>query len=197
MARTAKEVDALLAELEDAATRHHSALLAQCAVNDEVERRFDRVLSLYERLTARIQGLTDNHDATVQRVNRLEKRVDTLSNPLFTLLIGVAAVAGWLFLSLWIKSTVGNNARVWMDGQEIFWRDHPQFGDLTGNIIGGGVAFIVGMTLVCLIIDLMSNSQPKRQRQANPPAVVAQEEQANPPVLALPPPRPVNAGQQP
>ena len=193
MARTSKEVDALLGELEDAATRHHSALLAQCAVNDEVERRFDRVLSLYERLTARIQGLTDNHDATVQRVNRLEKRVDTLSNPLYTLVIGVAAVAGWLFLSLWIKSTVGNNARVWMDGQEILWRDHPQFGDLTGNIIGGGIAFIVGMTVVCLLIDLMSNSQPKRQRQANPPAVVAEEEQAEQPVRALP--SPANAGQ--
>ncbi|MCX6009787.1 MAG: hypothetical protein NTW48_07135, partial [Chloroflexi bacterium] len=192
MARTSKEVDALLGELEDAAARHHSALLAQCAVDDEVERRFDRVLSLYERLTARIGGLADQHDATVQRVNRLEKRVDTLSNPLFTLLIGVAAVAGWLFLSLWIKSTVGNNARVWMDGQEILWRDHPQFDALTGNIIGGGVAFIVGMTVVCLIIDLMSNSNPQPKRQ-NPPAVAVEEEQVQQPVRALP--SPANAGQ--
>ncbi len=192
MARTSKEVDALLADLEDAAARHHSALLAQCAVNDEVERRFDRVLSLYERLTARIGGLADQHDATVQRVNRLEKRVDTLSNPLFTLLIGVAALVGWVILSLWIKSTIGNNANVWQNDQEILWRDHPQFGDLTGNIIGGGVAFIVGMTVVCLIIDLMSNSNPQPKRQ-NPPAVAAEEEQAEQPVRALP--SPANAGQ--
>ena len=193
MARTAKEVDALLAELEDAATRHHSALLAQCAVNDEVERRFDRVLSLYERLTARLVGLTDQHEATVLRVDRVERRVEKLSNPLYTLVIGVAALVGWVILSLWVKSTIGNNANVWQNGQEILWRDHPQFGDLTGNIIGGGIAFIVGMTVVCLLIDLMSNSQPKRQRQANPPAVVAEEEQAEQPVRALP--SPANAGQ--
>lgn len=192
MARTSQEVDALLGELEEAAARHHSALLAQCAVNDEVERRFDRVLSLYERLTARIQGLTDQHEATVQRVNRVERRVEKLSNPLFTLLIGLVALAGWLALSFWLKSTIGNNANVWQNGQEIVWRDHPQFGDLTGNIIGGGVAFIVGMTVVCLLIDLMSNSNPQPKRQ-NPPAVAAEEEQAQQPVRALP--SPANAGQ--
>lgn len=193
MARTAKEVEALLAELEDAATRQENALQMQGVINEENTRRFDRVVSLYERLTARLVGLTDQHEATVLRVDRVERRVEKLSNPLYTLVIGVAALVGWVILSLWVKSNIGNNANVWQNGQEILWRDHPQFNALTGNIIGGGIAFIVGMTVVCLLIDLMSNSQPKRQRQANPPAVVAEEEQAEQPVRALP--SPANAGQ--
>ena len=193
MARTTQEANDLLDQLERDAARAESAWDLQCAVNQENSRRFDRVVSLYERLTARLVGLTDQHEATVLRVDRVERRVEKLSNPLYTLVIGVAALVGWVILSLWVKSTIGNNANVWQNGQEILWRDHPQFGDLTGNIIGGGIAFIVGMTVVCLLIDLMSNSQPKRQRQANPPAVVAEEEQAEQPVRALP--SPANAGQ--
>ena len=195
MARTAKEVEALLAELEDAATRQENALQMQCVINVEADRRFDRLLSLYERLTFRVVSLSDQHDATVARVDRVERQLDEIASPAKGLALGLVALIGWLILGFWLKSYIGGNARVWLNSQEILWNQHPDYGGLTTAIIGGVAVFIVVLTLVNVLLDMTSGPRP--QPRPAPAEQPAQEEQANPPVLALPPPRPVNAGQQP
>jgi hypothetical protein len=175
MARTPEEVDALIDQLETEQQQHTEALEYQGAINEETTTRFGRITNLLDQYNVRMRGIEDRTEANDERLNRHDRRIGRLSNPLFTLLIGIVALAGWLALSFWIKATVGDNVKVWMDAKEILWRDHPNFGDIAGKIIGGGAAFIVGMTLICLVIDLISSASP-RQRRQNPPPVVAAED---------------------
>lgn len=172
MARTPEQVDDMLDRLEQEQQDHE---VAQMTREGEVNTRFDRFTNLLDQYNVRLRGAEDRTEANDERIGRAERRIGRLSNPLFTLLIGIVALAGWLALSFWLKSTIGDNVKVWMDAKEILWRDHPNFGDIAGKIIGGGAAFIVGMTLVCLVIDLVSNARP-RQRQQSPPPIVAAED---------------------
>jgi hypothetical protein len=196
MARTSQEVDALIDQLVGDANRADNALQMQGVINEENTRRFDRVVSLYERLTARLVGLTDQHEATVERVSRVERQLDEIASPIKGLALGLVALIGWLILGFWLKSYIGGSA-VWLDGQEILWNQHPQFGGLTTAIIGGVAVFIVVLTLVNILLDITSGRRPRQQPRPAQAEQPEQEEQANPPVRALPPPRPVNAGQQP
>lgn len=185
MARTPQEVDAMLERLERDATRHEGALHMQMVVNDDNNRRIDRVMDLYQRITARIQGIADQHDATVERIARAERRIGRLSSPLYTLLIGCVALGAWFALSAYIKSWVGDNVHVWLDGAQTLWRDHPEFGSIANRIVGGGAVFIIGMTAVCLLIDLISRprtpaprQQAQQPAQAPPPPIVTAEDLA-------------------
>jgi hypothetical protein len=201
VARTPQEVDEVLQRLEQEQTNHRGALIMQMAVNAQTTRRFEQIVNLLDQYNIRLRANEDRTDANCERLDRAEQRIGRLSNPLFTLLVGTVALAGWLVLSFWLRSYLGDSVKVWMDAKEILWRDHPNFDDITGRIIGGGVAFIVGMTLICWVIDMISNASSRRRRQQqNPPPVVPVDdldgEGGDEPEPTQVMPQPVNAGQQ-
>jgi hypothetical protein len=164
----------------------------QGVINEENTRRFDRVVSLYERLNNRLVGLSDQHDATVERIDRAERQLDGIYNPLKGLALGLVGLIGWLILGFWLKSYLGVVAEVWLDGKEILWRDHPNYGGLTTAIIGGVAVFIIVMTLVNVLIDMTSGRRPRQQPRPAPAEQPAQVEQ--PAQLML---EPAQAAQQP
>ena len=190
MARTSQEVDALIDQLVGDANRADNALQMQGVINEENTRRFDRVVSLYERLNNRLVGLSDQHDATVERIDRAERQLDGIASPAKGLALGLVALIGWLILGFWLKSYIGGSARVWLDGQQILWNQHPEFGGLTTAIIGGVAVFIVVLTLVNVLLDMTSGRrQQPRPAPAEQPAQVEQPAQ-----LML---EPAQAAQQP
>lgn len=203
MARTAQEVDALLDQLEGDAARHEGALQMQMAINDDNTRRIDRVMDLYQRLTARIQGVSDQHDATVQRVDRIERRLNGANNPFKSMLLGLVAATAWTVVWVVLKALFGDNLEVQINGKDTLVRDHPQFGDLTLAILVCGLIFILVVTIVNMIIDIVTNRRPRgahqpqqvhQPAQGNPPPQGGNQAGNNQPTQAMP--QPVNAGQQ-
>ena len=203
MARTPQEVDALLDQLEGDAARHEGALHMQMAVNDDNTRRIDRVMDLYQRLTARIQGLSDQHDATVERVDRIERRLDGANNPFMSLMLGLVAAAAWTAVWAVLKALFGDNLEIAINGKDALVRDHPQFDDLTLAILVCGLIFILVVTIVNMIIEIVTNRRPRganqpqqaqQPAQGNPPPQGGNQAGNNPPTQVMP--QPVNAGQQ-
>lgn len=147
------------------------------ARSNEHGQRLDAHADLIGQQAEQICGLQNSRVTTNRRVTELEREMRySRANPAVTLGLGLLALVGWLVLSFWLKSWVGDNVRVWRDNAEILWRNHPNFGDATTRIIGAGAAFITGMTIVCLVIDLVGRRQP-REPQLPPPPVA--EEEAN------------------
>lgn len=203
MARTPQEVDVLLDQLEGDAARHEGALHMQMAVNDDNTRRIDRVMDLYQRLTARIQGLSDQHDATVERVDRIESRLNGETNPLKSLVLGLVAAAAWTAVWAVLKALFGDNLEIAINGKAALVRDHPQFDDLTLAILVCGLIFILVVTIVNMIIEIVTNRRPRganqpqqaqQPAQGNPPPQGGNQAGNNPPTQVMP--QPVNAGQQ-
>lgn len=203
MARTPQEVDALLDQLEGDAARHEGALHMQMAVNDDNTRRIDRVMDLYQRLTARIQGLSDQHEGTVERVDRIERRLDGANNPVMSLVLGLLAASAWTVVWVVLKALFGDNLEITIEGKEALVRDHPQFDDLTLAILVCGLIFILVVTIVNMIIEIWTNRRPRganqpqqaqQPAQGNPPPQGGNQAGNNPPTQVMP--QPVNAGQQ-
>ena len=193
MARTLKEIDALIDSMEEEKRNHAGALIMQDGVNTQTTRRFERLTGLLDRHNIRLALVEDQSDNNASRVGRVERQLDEIASPAKGLALGLVALFGWLILGFWLKSYIGGSARVWLDGQEILWNQHPDYGGLTTAIIGGVAVFIVVLTLVNVLLDMTSG--PRQQPRPAPAEQPAQEEQANPPVLGQQANQPAEAEQ--
>lgn len=180
--RVAEEVIAhrgLLGQLRSGVREALNRLYLLQARVDEHGQRLDAHAEMIGQQGQQICDLQDSRVASNRRITELEREQrNSQGNPVVTLAIGAIALIGWLVLSTWLRGQVAGT-KVWLNGQEIFWRDHPGFGDTAGNIIGGGVAFIIGMTIVCLIVDLVTRGRHRSQLPPPPPVVEADEPDEN------------------